>query len=79
MYLGVRHRFSSKPITPFIGLTCLGHLLSAEPYASLNPEVGASFRFLKDYEVTAQLRYFLTSHGRDHDFMLVGLGLSRLF
>lgn len=79
MYLGVRHRFSSKPITPFVGLTFLGHFLSEEPYASLNPEVGVAFRFLNDYELTTQARYFLTSRSRGDDFLTVSLGCSRRF
>jgi hypothetical protein len=79
MYLGLRHRFPAGPITPFVGLTCLEHFLSEEPYASINPEAGVSYRFHKDYEFTAQLRYFLTSRGRGADFLVVGCGVARLF
>jgi len=79
LYLGLRHRFPSDTITPFVGISLLGHLLSEEPYASLSPEVGLAIRFQEHYEFIAQARYFLTSRGRGDDFLLLGLGVARRF
>ena len=79
MYLGVRQRFPQESITPFVGVSMLGHLLAERPYASLNPEVGIAIKVLKQYELSAHVRYFLTSRGRDNDFLTFGLGVSRIF
>lgn len=78
-FLGLRHRFQHESITPFIGISFLGHFLAEKPYVSLNPEVGVSIRCHKDYELSAQLRYFMISYGRSDDFLTIGFGLTRVF
>ena len=79
LYLGVRRRFQYEAVTPFVGVSLLSHMLSEQPYVSVNPEVGFAIPFRERYEASFQLRYFLTSRGRGDDFLTAGFGLARSF
>jgi hypothetical protein len=78
-YLGLRHRFKNDLVTPFIGINALEHLLSSDPYISVNPEAGIAIKLSKHCELSAQARYFVTSRGQDNNFLLGGIGLTWVF